>query len=84
MKIGSSKGINKDHKKLTPREPGKAEGVTHTTPNIHLMKSMDKPVKDYLVVQNNNPKTSAEKHNHDKLAITFMIMGTGLIAYQFW
>ena len=87
MKIGSTRDINKNHKKLTPPEPGKAESVAHAAPKIHLMKSTDKPVKDNLVIQHgqtNNPKMLAEKHNDDKLAITFLIVWVGLIAYHFW
>ena len=42
MKIGSNRDINKDHKKLTPPETGKAECVTLAAPKMHLMKSMDK------------------------------------------
>ena len=50
MKIGSNRDINKDHKKLTPPESSKAEGVAHAASKMHLMKSMDKPVEDHLVV----------------------------------
>ena len=50
MKIGSNRDINKDHKKLTPPELSKAEDVAHAASKMHLMKSMDKPVKDHLVV----------------------------------
>ena len=84
MKIGSNRDINKDHKKFTPPEPGTAEDVTHAAPKTHLMKSTDKPVKDHLAVQHDNPKMLAEKHNDEKLAITFLIVGAGLIAYHFW
>ena len=31
-----------------------------------------------------NLKILTEKHNDEKLAITFLIVGTGLIAYHFW
>ena len=31
-----------------------------------------------------NLKMLTEKHNDEKLAITFLIVGTGLIAYHFW
>ena len=48
------------------------------------MKSTDKPVKDRLAVQHGNPKMLAEKHNDYKLAIKFLIVGAGLIAYHFW
>ena len=29
-------------------------------------------------------KMLPEKHNDEKLAITFLIVGAGLIAYHFW
>ena len=31
-----------------------------------------------------NTKMFAEKHNYEKLAILFLIVVTGLIAYQLW
>ena len=40
-----------------------------------------------LVVQPDLPhnlKILTEKHNYEKLAITILIVGTGLIAYHFW
>ena len=76
MKIGSNKDINKDHKKLTP---GKARGVADDVP-----KMMKRPVKDHLATQHDNPKMLTEKHNDEKLIITFLIVGTGLIAHHFW
>ena len=82
MKIASNRYINKDHKKLTPPEPGKAEGVAHDASK--MMNSTDKPVKDHLASQHDNPKMFTEKHNDEKLAITFLIVGAGLIAYHFW
>ena len=59
-------------------------GVTHAAPKMHLMKSMDKPVKDHLAVQHDNLKMLAENHNNEKLATTFLIVEAGLIAYYFW
>ena len=98
MKIGLNKDINKDHKKLTPQGPGKAEGVAHDTPKI--MRRTDKPVKDHLATVKrkaepsqhdpvgatklHNLKMLTEKHNNEKLAIKFLIVGTRLIAYHFW
>ena len=81
-KIGSNREINKYHKKLTPPEPGKAESVAYDAPK--MMKSMDKSVKNCLAAQHDNPKMLAEKHNDDKLAIKFSIVGAGWIAYHFW
>ena len=68
MKIDSNKDINKDHKKSTPPEPGKAESVAHDA--TKMMKNMDKPVKDDFAAQHDNPKMLAKKHIDDKLAIT--------------
>ena len=34
-------------------------------------------------VQHDNPKLLTKKHNHDKLAITLLIVGDGLIPYHF-
>ena len=31
-----------------------------------------------------NLKMFSEEHNDEKLAITLLIVGTGLIAYHFW
>ena len=67
---------------MIPPELGKAEGVAHDAPK--MMKSTDKPVKDHLAAQYDNPKMLAEKHNDDKLAITFLIVGAELIAHHFW
>ena len=84
MKINSNRDIKKGHKKLILPEPSKAEGVAHAAPKMHLMKSTDKPVKDHLAVQHDNPKMLAKKHNDEKLAITFLIVGAGLVFYHFW
>ena len=86
IRIGSNRDINKDHKNLPLPEPGKARGVKHAASKMHLMKSMDKPVKDHLAIQHeqtDNPKMLAEIHNDDKLAITFLIVGAALVAYHF-
>ena len=81
MKIGSNRDIYKDHKKLTPPGPGKGEVVAHDAPK--MMNSTDEPVKNHLAAQHDNPKMLTKKHNDEKLAITFLIMATGLIAYHF-
>ena len=36
------------------------------------------------VARHDNPKMLAEKHNDEKLVITLLILGAGLIAYHFW
>ena len=45
---------------------------------------MDKPIKDHPVAQNGNQKMLPEKDNDEELAITILIVGTGLIAYHFY
>ena len=83
MKIGSNRDINKDHKKLPPPEPNKAEGVSHAALKMRLMKSTGKPVKDHLAVQYDNPKILTEKHNDEKLIITLLIVGAGFHCLSF-
>ena len=75
MKICSKKNTNKDHKKLPliPRELGRAED---TTPKMY------KSIKDHE--QTDNQGMLAEKYNDEKLAITILVLGAGLIAYHFW
>ena len=72
MKIGSNRDINRDHKKLTP---------------------LDVPEKIVIPVARHDPvgttiphnlKMLTEKPNDEKLAITLLIVGTGLIANHFW
>ena len=54
--------------------------MTHDAPR----KRTDQPVKvDHLVIQHDNLKMIAEKHNNEEIAITFSIVGAGLIAYHF-
>ena len=60
MKIGSSKDINKEHKKLPLVEP----------------KAVIPTVRHDLKMLN-------EKYNNENLAITLLIVGSGLIAYHF-
>ena len=81
MKISSNRDINKDHKRLTPAEPGKTGDVAHDAPK--MIKGTDKPVKDHLAVRP-DLKIITEKHNDEKLAITVLIVGAGLIAFHFW
>ena len=71
MKIGSNRGINRDHKKLTP--PG--------MPNTVIPEAQHDTVVTTIL---HNLKILTEKHNDEKLSITLLIVGTGLIAYHFW
>ena len=71
MKIGSSRDINRDHKKLTPPDVPKAVI----------------PADRYELAETiipHNLKMLTEDDNDEKLAITLLIVGTGLTAYHFW
>ena len=92
MKTGSNKDINKDvvcHQKSsgTPPEYGRTECAAHAGPKMYLMKGTDKSIKYCLLAQHeqtilltDNLKMLTEKHTDEKLAITILIVGTGLIA----
>ena len=69
MKIGSNIEINKD--KLP--ELG----------NVKHDASDKQPIKEHGMAQDDNLGTLTEKHNDEKLATTFLIVGNGLIAYLF-
>ena len=71
MKIGSNKDTNRDHKKLTPPD----------VPNTVIPAAQHDPVGTKIP---HNLKKLTEKYNDEKLVITFLILGAGLIAYHFW
>ena len=83
LKIGKKKGYN--NKVL----------VSNTDIKIGSNKDINKDYKKLPVTPPDDPKTAiptaqhdlkmlTEKHNVEKLTITFLITGTGLIAYHFW
>ena len=78
IKVGSNKDMNKDHKKLsmTLQEPGKVEDAA---PKVHSIKSTDKPI-----TETGNQRMHVKIHNDEKLTITILIVGAGLVAYHFW
>ena len=69
MKIGSNRDINKDRKKMSVTPQD-------DMPKIVVPATQHEPP--------HNPKMLTEKHNNEKLAITLLIVGTGLMAYHFW
>ena len=71
MKIGSNRDINRDHKKLASLD----------VPNTVIPAARHDPVGTTIP---HNLKMLTEKHNDEKLAITILIVGTGLIAYHVW
>ena len=73
MKIGSNRDINKDHKKLAVSPPD--------VPKIVILAARNDPVGSTRLY---NLKMLTKNHNFEKLAITLLIVGGGLIAYHFW
>ena len=71
MKIGSNRDIIRDYKKL----------ISPDVPNTVIPAARHDPVG---ITVPHNLKMLTEKHNDGKLAITLLIVGTGLIAYHFW
>ena len=71
MRIGSNRDINRDDKKLTPLD----------VPNTLISEARHDTIVTTIP---RNLKMLTKKHNDEKLAITLLIVGTGLIAYHFW
>ena len=73
MTIGSNRDINRDRKKIPVAKPDVPKAVIPTDPYDSVGTTV--PL---------NLKMLTEKHNDEKLAITLLLIGTGLIAYHFW
>ena len=73
IKTGPNIEINKD--KLP--ESTNAGDVKHDA-------SDKQPVKENPMVKDDDSRMLTERHNDEKPAITFLIVGAGLIAYHFW
>ena len=71
MKIASNRDINRDHKKLTPPD----------VPKTVISADRHEPAE---ITIPHNLKMLTKKYNDEKLTITLLIVGTGLIAYHFW
>ena len=88
MKIGSNKDINKDHKSMTSPEPGKTQAAKTDKPIKDRLATMSAkeqdPSQNEQVQETDNQRMLTEKHNDEKLAITILIVGAGLVAYHFW
>ena len=74
MKIVSNKDINKDRKKLLVTPPD-------DTPKIVTRAAQHDPAGTTVL---HNLKILTERHNDEKLTITFLTVGAGLIACHFW
>ena len=73
MKIGPNRDINKDNKKLPVTSSDFSKAV--------IPEVQHDPVETTKLL---NLKMLTKRHNDEKLAITLLIIGTGLIAYHFW
>ena len=71
MKIGSSRDRNRDCKKLT----------LPNVPKTVISADRHEPAEITILY---NLKMLNERHNDEKIAITLLIVETGLIAYHFW
>ena len=73
MKIGLNRDINRDRKNLPVTPPDVSKAVISAVRHDRVE-----------TTKLHNLKMVIEKHNDEKLAITLLIVGTGLIAYHFW
>ena len=71
MKISSNRYINRNHKNFIPPN----------VPNTVIPAVRHDPVGTTIP---HNLKMLTEKHNDEKLAITNLTVGAGLVAYHFW
>ena len=69
MKIRSNRDINRDYKKLSDE------------PKTVISADRHEPAETIIP---HNLKMFTERQNDEKLAITLLIVETGLIAYYFW
>ena len=69
MKIGSNRDVNRDRKKLPDM------------PKAVISADRHEPIE---ITIPHNLKILTKRRYDEKLAITLLIVGTGLIAYHFW
>ena len=86
LNIGRTKGYN--NKVLVSKTDMKIGSNKDINRDHKKLTPSDVPKKIVIpAVQHDPPhnlKMLTEKHNHEKLAITLLIVRTGLIAYHFW
>ena len=66
MKIGSKINIKKADLYYQKSWSVSALSKAHTTPKLHLIKSLDKPINK-AILPTSNQKMVAEKHNFEQL-----------------
>ena len=83
LNIGKKKGYNNKQRYKQRYEQGPFKIACPPTLHTPFPTPMNDP-KTVIPTSRHDLKTLTEKHNDEKLAITFLIVGTGLFAYHFW
>ena len=81
LNIGKTKGYS--NKTLVSNTDMKTDSNRDINKD-HKKLPLDVPNKTAIPAAQHDLKMLNEKHNGEKLAITFLIVGAGLIAYHFW
>ena len=82
LNIGKTKGYN--NKILVSNTDMKISSNRDINRDLKKLPDVPKAVAPVETTILHNLKRLTEKHNDEKLAITLLIVGTGLIAYPFW
>ena len=77
-KIGTNRNISKAEIYHQKSRLAAAPSEPYATPEMHLMKSLDKPIKKIIL------ETGIKIYLLAKYTITLFIVGTGLITYHIW
>ena len=84
LSIGKTKGYN--NKILVSNTDMKIGSNRDINKDDKKLPPLDDDMPKIVIpaARHENSKMLTEKHNEEKLVITFLIVGTGLIAYHFW
>ena len=85
LKIGKTKGCNnKILVSNTDMKIGSKRDINKDRKKLPDVPKVVASADQHETTISHNLKMFTEKHNDEKLAITFLIIARGLIAYQFW
>ena len=85
LKIGKTKGCNnKILVSNTDMKIGSKRDINKDRKKLPDVPKVVASADQHETTISHNLKMLTEKHNDEKLAITFLIIARGLIAYQFW
>ena len=84
LSVGKTNGYNK--KILVSNTDMKIDSNRDINKDHKKLHPPDEDVPKIVLpaARHDNPKMLTEKHNDEKLAMTHLIVGSGLIAYHFW